>query len=294
MSESLEPELQDLWDFSSSPEVTNGWQNQPWDPEPSHPARAQGSFRNTTSPLVCISDFSNVQASQSDCGCCWQLYAQPEMCPKEGLENSVTPGHLSPGSFYPAHKRQSHMPSCSLPGLERSELATQVLESITGFFEVGCLFFLPHICYSFYLDFKTQRFGLLSCEREVLVLKSLRWWFSPARLSPSPRSFFYSFGDYIMDFSSRPQMVLAAQETAANKMKSPLLRCSFWRRHTDSKHGGTFLFIRCRVLWPTRVNWDQKLGELTWSLRRMVKEDSLLRWHFCRYNRGRETSWAAM
>lgn len=89
-------------------------------------------------------------------------------------------------------------------------------------------------------------------------------------------------------------MVLAAQETAANKMKSPLLRCSFWRRHTDSKHGGTFLFIRCRVLWPTRVNWDQKLGELTWSLRRMVKEDSLLRWHFCRYNRGRETSWAAM
>ena len=41
-----------------------------------------------------------------------------------------------------------------------SELATQVLESISGFFEVGCLFFLQHICYSFYLDLKMQCLGL--------------------------------------------------------------------------------------------------------------------------------------
>lgn len=100
-----------------------------------------------------------------------------------------------------------------------SELAMQVLESITGFFEVGCLFFLPHICYSFYMDLKMQRFGLLSCEREVSVLKSLRWWFSPARLSPSPRLFIYSFGDYFVDSFSRPKMVLAAQENKVTAAK---------------------------------------------------------------------------
>lgn len=101
----LKKVLQELWDFSSSPEVANGWQKQPWDPEPSRPARAQWSFRNTTSPLVCISHFSNVQASRSDCGRCWQLYAQPEMCPKEGLGNSVTPGHLSPGELLPCAQK---------------------------------------------------------------------------------------------------------------------------------------------------------------------------------------------
>lgn len=124
-------------------------------------------------------------------------------------------------------------PFLILKGL--SELAVQVLESITGFFEVGCLFFLQHICYSFYLDLKMQCFGL-SCEREVSVLKSLRWWFSSVRLSPSTHLLFYSFGDDFTDPSSGPKIVLATQETAANKMKSLLLRYSLWKRHTNSEY----------------------------------------------------------
>lgn len=133
-----------------------------------------------------------------------------------------------------------------LKGLSR--LATQALENIMEFFEVGCLFFLKHICQSSCLCVKMQVFWPAIGKRSLIKNKytNLLWYFSSDVPSPSVHSFIYSF-KLLNGCLLQVRNCLPAWEIAVSKTMS-LLTESFYsrgKRQAISKEIMRFLYVRC-------------------------------------------------